>query len=115
MEALQQQLVVAATLPPVPTQSHQQIVQGEHVALNTLLTNYICGHQWDNPCLHNSLLSLKFHHWLHRWEAWNIYMSIRLGSSPERALELIGCQRLICSANKLLSTNGFNMTTNFVP
>ena len=40
-------------------------------------------------------------------EVWNIYLSIRLCSNPERALELIGYQRLICSANKLLPLNAW--------
>ena len=40
-------------------------------------------------------------------EAWNIYLSIQLCSNPERALELIGYQHLICSVNKLLALNAW--------
>ena len=34
-------------------------------------------------------------------KAWNLYLSVLLNNNPGRALELVGYQQLICSANKL--------------
>ena len=40
-------------------------------------------------------------------KAWNLYLSVLLNNNPGRALELVGYQQLICSANKLLPINAW--------
>ena len=104
---LPQQLLAASTLPPVPAQLHQQIVQGEYIDFNTLLTKttFVDTMGQSSSSQQPALIKISsFASWM---EAWNIYLSIRLCSNPERALELIGYQRLICSANKLLPLNAW--------
>ena len=99
-----QQVVVTSTLPPVPAQLHQQIVQGEYVDFSILLnktmfvdtTGQLSSSQQPNVTRISSMM-----------EAWNIYLSVQLNNNPGRALELVGYQRLICSANKLLPINAW--------
>ena len=40
-------------------------------------------------------------------ETWNIYLSVLLNNNSGRALELVGYQQLICSANKILSIDAW--------
>ena len=101
------QLLAASTLPPVPAQLHQQIVQGEYIDFSTLLakTMFVDTMAQSSSSQQSGITKISsFATWM---EAWNIYLSILLSSNPGRALELVGYQRLICSANQLLPLNAW--------
>ena len=97
---LPQQLLAASTLPLVPAQLHQQIVQGEYIDFNTLLTKITLMDTMGQPSSLQQPAPIKIS-WFNTWmETWNICLS-------ERALELIGYQHLMFSANKLLPLNAW--------
>ena len=101
------QLLAAFTLPPVPAQLHQQIVQGEYIDFSTLLakTMFVDTMAQSSSSQQSGVTKISsFMTWM---EAWNIYLSILLSSNPGRALELVGYQRLIYSANQLLPLNAW--------
>ena len=61
---LPQQLLAASTLPPVPVQLHQQIVQGEYIDSNTLLTKTTFVDTMGQPSSSQQPV-IKFHRLLH--------------------------------------------------
>ena len=104
---LPQQLLAASTLPPVSAQLHQQIVQGEYVDFSVLLNKTVFMDTTGQPSSSQQPSVTKISLFATWMEAWNIYLSVLLSSNPLRALELVGYQRLICSANKLLPINAW--------
>ena len=104
---LPQQLLGASTLPPVPAQLYQQIVQGEYNDFSILLSKTTFVDTMGQPSgtqQPNVKQISSFATWM---EAWNIYLSVLLSSNPGRALEIVGYQQLICSANKLFPINAW--------
>ena len=101
-----QQVVITSTLPPVPAQLHQQIVQGEYVDFSfSNKTMFVDTTGQPSPSQRPNVTRISsFATWM---EAWNIYLSVLLNNNPGRALELVGYQRLICLANKLLPINAW--------
>ena len=92
----------SSTLPPVPVQLRQQILQGEYVDFAMLLhkatfSDVLEVHASSRQPVIKPITS--FDTWM---QAWNLYLSVLLGHNPSRAVELSGYQRLICSANTLL-------------
>ena len=108
------------SLPPVPARLRERIIAGEFIDFNTLLSGAMFSMR-ESPTLHQAPLPLftpqgshqssSFHEaqtpatikrinsfalWM---EAWNVYLSTLLAVNPSRALELLGYQRLITSAN----------------
>ena len=106
-----------SSLPPVPARLREHIIAGEFIDFNTLLTGAMFSTR-NSTTLHQSPAVLQFSPQSNEFhvtqtptiikkinsfalwmEAWNVYASTLLSANPKRALELIGYQRLITSAN----------------
>ena len=93
-----------STFPPVLAHLHHQIIQGEYVDFNSLLAKTLFVENAGEPSssqqpARKAVSISSFASWM---EARNIYLSIMLNHNPVQALELVGYQCLISSANKLL-------------
>ena len=103
--ATQQYTAAAQHLPvPVPAELQQQIIRGEFVDFAVLLhkTSFVDAAQTQHTTQHYSHKPpavSSFSMWM---QAWNIYLSVILTHNAARALELIGYQRIITSANQSL-------------
>ena len=102
--ATQQYAAAAAQhLPvPVPAELQQQIIRGEFVDFAVLLhkTSFVdAAQQTTQHYTHKPPAISSFSMWM---QAWNIYLSVILTHNAARALELIGYQRIITSANQSL-------------
>ena len=90
------------TLPPVPAQIRQKIIQGEFIDFSVLLHKATFPDAAADP-LPSAQQSIKkissFVMWM---QAWNLYLSVILSHNPAKVLEMIPYQRLICSATTLL-------------
>ena len=95
-------------MPPVPTHIKDHIINGKFIDFATLLPQamFTGGHMeptkvpTDSP--HKSSLGKGITNFVSWMEAWNVYISVVLSHSPERALEMIGYQRLITTASNQL-------------
>ena len=101
--ATQQYAAAAQHLPvPVPAELQQQIIRGEFVDFAVLLhkTSFVdAAQQTTQHYTHKPPAISSFSMWM---QAWNIYLSVILTHNAARALELIGYQRIITSANQSL-------------
>ena len=103
--ASQQCTTAAQHLPvPVPVELQQQIIRGEFIDFATLIhkTSFVEPAQTQNDTQHykhKPPAITSFSLWM---QAWNIYLSVMLTHNTARALELIGYQRIITSANQSL-------------
>ena len=102
-------------MPAVPTRIRDRILNGEFIDFATLLPQamFAGGHMeplkmptdvnitssQSFPSSSNGKRITNFATWM---EAWNIYISVILSHSPERALEMVAYQRLITSASNQL-------------
>ena len=89
---------------PVPVELQQQIIRGEFIDCAALIhkTSFVEPAQAQNATQHYKHTPpaiTSFSLWM---QAWNIYLSVMLTHNTARALELIGYQRIITSANQSL-------------
>ena len=92
-----------STLPPVSAQLRQQILQGEYVDFAMLLHKAIFPDVLEVPAPLSRQPVIKGITSLDTWmKAGNLYIAVLLAHSPSCAVELLGYQWLICSANTLL-------------
>ena len=103
--ASQQCTTAAQHLPvPVPVELQQQIIRGEFIDFAALIhkTSFVEPTQAQNATQHykhTPTAITSFSLWM---QAWNIYLSVMLTHNTARALEFIGYQRIITSANQSL-------------
>ena len=101
--ATQQYAAAAQHLPvPVPVELQQQIIRGEFVDFSALLhkTSFVdAAQQTTQHYTHKQPAISSFSMWM---QAWNIYLSVILTHNAAWALELIGYQCIITSANQSL-------------
>ena len=108
-----------SSLPPVPARQREHIIAGEFIDFNTLLsstmfsmhdsltlfqsptspTTFQMSHQSSFHETQTSANIKRINSFALRMEAWNVYSSTLLSANPPRALELLGYQCLITSAN----------------
>jgi len=76
------QLLATSTLPPVPTQLHQQIVLGEYIDFSALLAKTLFVDTMGQPSSSQQPIVIKISSFAVWMEAWNIYLSILLSNNP---------------------------------
>ena len=90
------------TLPPVPAQIRQKIIQGEFIDFSVLLHRATFLDATADPLPSTQQPIKKISSFVMWMQAWNLYLLVILSHNPAKVLEMIPYQRLICSATTLL-------------
>ena len=90
------------TLPPVPAQIRQKIIQGEFIDFSVLLHRATFPGATADPLPSTQQPIKKISSFVMWMQAWNLYLLVILSHNPAKVLEMIPYQRLICSATTLL-------------
>ena len=90
------------TLPPIPSQICQKIIQGELIGFSMLLHRATLPDATADPLPSTQQPIKKISSFVMWIQAWNLYLSVILSHNPAKFLEMIPYQRLICSATTLL-------------
>jgi len=81
----------------VPTQLHQQIINGKYIDFGVLLSKCSYDDARHATSSHTPAAIISS---LATWmEAWNIYAMVMLRECPAKAIELLAYQSIICSAS----------------
>ena len=90
------------TLPPVPAQLCQRIIQGEFIDFSVLLRSATFPDAAADPLPSTQQPMKNISSFVTWMQAWSLYLLVILSHSPAKVLEIIPYQRLICSATMLL-------------
>ena len=94
--------MVTNTLPPVPAQMRQKIIQDEFIDFSVLLHRATFPDATADPLPSTQQPIKKISSFVMWMQAWNLYLLVILSHNPAKVLEMIPYQCLICSATTLL-------------
>lgn len=92
---------LARSMPPllIPSDIRDSIVRGQFVDFTQLLSRVIFAKTNQSSSLGMTNMPLEITCFADWMEAWNNYVSVIVAHTPSRALEMIGYQKIITSAN----------------
>ena len=89
--------IISDTLPPVPAQVRQKIIQGEFIDFSVLLQKVTFPDAVPDSLPSTQQPFKKISSFIMWMQAWNLYLSVILTHNPTKVIEMIPYQRLICT------------------
>lgn len=90
---------VSVPLLLIPNSVQESIIKGEYIDFAQLLSRVIIANSNNSSSLGKMYQPPNITSFTEWMEAWNKYLTVIITHSPSRALEMIGYQRIITSAN----------------